>query len=92
MAKKNTINVVVCSYGDGDGVTGMYFDGKLITYGDYYHNKIDDYISGFLDGMKHAGIKFKRTDVTVPLENEDEAIDGNIPEVWPNEYTVRIKE
>lgn len=35
----------------GDGVTAMYIDGKLRIEGDYYHDKIDHWIDGYLEGL-----------------------------------------
>lgn len=37
---------------EGDGVTALYMNDKLYTHGDYYHNKIDTWIDGFIDGIK----------------------------------------
>ena len=37
-----------------DGVDGLYINGKLVTQGDYYHDKISDYIAGFLAGLKRS--------------------------------------
>lgn len=34
-------------------------DGKVIVQGDYYHDKIKDYIKGFLRGLKYAGVEFE---------------------------------
>lgn len=31
---------------------------KVVLSGDYYHDKIDEYIKGFLMGIHYAGIKF----------------------------------
>ena len=39
---------------EGDGATALYVDDELHTHGDYYHNKIGDWISGFLDGLEFA--------------------------------------
>lgn len=38
----------------GDGYTHLYLDNNLICQGDYYHNKIEDYIRGYIDGYKHT--------------------------------------
>ena len=46
--------VIVDFSGDGDGITALYLDGLLHTYGDYYHDKISEQISGFLDGVKYV--------------------------------------
>ena len=36
---------------EGDGVTALYVDGALYKYGDYYHDKIDFWVEGFIDGV-----------------------------------------
>jgi len=38
-----------------DGVDGLYINGNLVTQGDYYHDKISEYIAGFLAGLKYNG-------------------------------------
>ena len=43
---------------EGDGVTALYIDGDLHTHGNEYHDKIDVWISGFLDGLKYAEVDF----------------------------------
>jgi len=42
--------------GGGDGVYAIYIDGSLHKYGDYYHDKIEDWIQGFIDGVKWSGV------------------------------------
>jgi len=39
----------------GDGVTALYVNGQLEKYGDYYHDKIDEWIKGFEAGIKMTG-------------------------------------
>lgn len=39
---------VVDFSGGGDGYTALYVDNKLHTYGDYYHDKIGDWINGWV--------------------------------------------
>lgn len=31
--------------------------GEVITDGDYYHDKITEYIAGFILGLKYAGVE-----------------------------------
>jgi hypothetical protein len=45
---------------EGDGVTAVYIDGDLHTYGDYYHDKIDDWVRGFIDGLRYASVRFTK--------------------------------
>lgn len=48
------INLTTVNFcGNGDGITAIYIDGDLFKYGDYYHDKIDEYITGFVDGLKY---------------------------------------
>jgi hypothetical protein len=68
--------------GGGDGVYALYIDDKLVIYGDYYHNKINEYIDGFLAGLKYG--KVKSTFKKIRLEDDNEWIkevseDGGIP-------------
>jgi hypothetical protein len=39
-----------------DGVTALYIRGDLHIYGDHYNDKIDDYLKGFINGLKWSGI------------------------------------
>lgn len=39
---------------EGDGVTALYIDGGMHIYGDYYHDKIDNWVEGFLAGLRRA--------------------------------------
>lgn len=42
------IDVVDFSCGE-DGVNAIYLDGEIVKYGDYYHDKINDWIAGYLE-------------------------------------------
>lgn len=57
---------------EGDGITALYQDDKLIMAGDYYHDKIDDRIEGFFEGLRFAGIEYMRGDVYVSGEDFDD--------------------
>ncbi len=46
--------VSVAFYPQADGITALYRDGKLHTSGDYYHDKIDDWLTGFEAGMREV--------------------------------------
>lgn len=44
----------------GEQVHAFYINGQLIKYGDHYHNKMEEWIQGFLDGVEHSlGYKVK---------------------------------
>lgn len=53
---------------ESDGVTALYIDGKLHTHGDYYHDKIDDWINGFIEGLKYAGQQVTVASDQIPEE------------------------
>jgi hypothetical protein len=67
-------------------VTALYIDGKLHTSGDYYHDKIDDWINGFIAGLEFAEVKFELDEHHIP---GDDCLpihqDGEPPpEKWPD--------
>ncbi len=66
--------------GGGDGITALYLDGVLHTYGDYYHNKIDDTIGGFLDGVKYVLGDDNVIEVSISLHDEHPLI----KDTWDN--------
>jgi len=41
----------------GEYVKALYIDGVLEFYGDYYHNKISEKISAFIEGVEWSGLK-----------------------------------
>jgi hypothetical protein len=68
--------------GGCDGVTALYIDDKLIMYGDYYHDKIDDCIRGFVAGLRFANVECSFD--TVSLDSEHELVEevsenGGVP-------------
>lgn len=42
---------------------------KLIMKGDYYHDKIDEHIDGFLDGLSYCDVKFKVSHINLKPDN-----------------------
>lgn len=68
-----THKFTIVHFPEGEGVHAIYVNGKLEKYGDYYHDKIQDWIKGFLDGARWAGINFEETKVTC---NDPELNDG----------------
>ena len=54
---------------------------NLITKGDYYHDKIDEYIDRFTDGLSYAGITYdlevKRIDAKDKMFEELEFYNPN---------------
>lgn len=41
-----------------DPVKAIYIDDILYKYGDEYHNKISDFIKGFVDGLNISKIQY----------------------------------
>lgn len=53
---KRTLTVTTVDFtGGGDGVYALYVEGKRIRYGDYYHDKIQNWIDGFKESLKFSG-------------------------------------
>lgn len=78
-SKQNVVKVVVIDFtGGADGVTALYTDGLLEFYGDYYHDKIDDKIAGFI-----LGLKWVKENFVYPLVVEEQKLfctDSNLVE------------
>ncbi len=84
-AGKAKVNVVSFNP-EGDGVTALYINGKYHSHGDYYHDKIDHWINGFIAGLTHAGVSVERMEDSIPGD-KSEAIwqDANEPpKNWPD--------
>jgi hypothetical protein len=64
------MKIIKVKFGIDHSVAGLYINTKLYKYGDYYHNKIDDYIEGFLEGLIYANVNFDFEKITLPNENE----------------------
>lgn len=56
--------VTFCDEKEGDTVTALYLNGELRREGDYYHNHIDDWVEGFLEGYQPSETQY--WEVTVP--------------------------
>jgi hypothetical protein len=66
--------------GGGDGVDALYINGMLHKYGDYYHDKIGEWIEGFLGGIKYAGINYTfKTIQCKPELVEEVSENGGVP-------------
>ena len=46
------ITITTVRFDSGEYVLGCYVDGELEFYGDYYHDKIQEKIEGFILGLK----------------------------------------
>jgi len=49
---------IVHIHPEGDGVTAMYINDELYASGDYYNDKIDDWICGFIEGLEYTDVAF----------------------------------
>ena len=56
---KGTHIFTVVKFESGESVTALYIDDNLFKYGDYYHNKIDNWINGFIDGVRWSGVNIE---------------------------------
>lgn len=87
MQKKFKIDIVYFNP-EGDGVTAIYIDGELYKWGDYYHDKIDDWCRGFLDALIFADINFTSTTTNISYEDNHDLVEdivesgGSPPELF----------
>lgn len=89
--------VTVVEFGpEVDSIMALYVDGKCFTYGDYYHDKIRDFIRGWVhcwaNGDRKAAEQVEY--IAVPVnECLDVLEDGSpIPNVWPDgHYSAHAK-
>lgn len=75
------MNVTVVKFNpDGDGVTALYLHGKLFKYGDYYHDKIDEWIEGFISGLEYIS-KENQYNISLLINKENfNSIDEDLDE------------
>lgn len=67
----------------GDAIPkALYIDGELYKYGDYYHDKIDEWIDGFIEGVKYtkAEIDIEEVECNNDSYNEEIAEMGDSPD------------
>ena len=58
-AKGTHIITKVDFTGGGDGVHAIYIGGNLHKYGDYYHDKIEEWMEGFVGGLEWCGLEIR---------------------------------
>ena len=77
--------------GGEDGTNSLWRGEELIVQGDYYHDKINDYIDGFLDGLKWCDITYDFEEIEAELheDRQDDRVDEG--ESLSN-YLARMKE
>jgi len=81
------ITVTTVRFESGEYVLGCYVDGELEFYGDYYHDKIQEKIEGFILGLKWLKenwaypltVKEEKLTCTNSEINEDVCEMGGIP-------------
>jgi hypothetical protein len=70
----------VVTFESGESVSAIYVDDVLLKYGDYYHDKINDWIKGFLEGVRWSGINLEESKFTCGDDKISEDVcDGGIP-------------
>lgn len=53
------MNITIVEFApETDSVIASYIDGTLYEWGDCYHDKIDKWLDGFINGLKHAQCDF----------------------------------
>lgn len=55
--------------GGGDGIYALYINSILHKYGDYYHDKIEEWFGGFKDGLEYLNINFEYESIKLPNDN-----------------------
>jgi hypothetical protein len=77
---KSSIFTIV-TFEIGEYVKALYIDGVLEFYGDYYHNKISEKISAFIEGAEWAGanIDINKIDCNNQEINTEVCEMGGIP-------------
>ncbi len=68
--KSNIKLTIVDLTGNGDGIHALYINGKLHHYGDYYHDKIEIWIKGFIDGLKYINPNIVEEKLKIDNNNE----------------------
>jgi hypothetical protein len=78
---KSSHEFTIVTFELGEYVKALYIDGVLEFYGDYYHNKITEKISAFIEGVKWAGVSVdvKKINCTDEEINEEVCDMGGIP-------------
>lgn len=53
------MNITIVTFNPtGDTVEALYIDNELLHYGDEYHNQINTFLKGFIEGLKHCEFNF----------------------------------
>ena len=74
------INFTIVTFELGEYVKALYIDGVLEFYGDYYHNKISEKISAFIEGVERAGVSVNVRKIScIDEEINEEVCEGGIP-------------
>lgn len=74
----NNIFTIV-TFSSGEIVKALYINGTLEFCGDYYHDKIQDKIEGFIEGAKWAGTRIETAKIECTNREMNEKVcDGEI--------------
>ena len=69
--KLNNMKIVSVDFQmGGDGRTALYLDGKKIKEGDAYHDKIEDFIKGFIFALDTMEVDYDFKSIEAVEENE----------------------
>jgi hypothetical protein len=77
----NQLKLDVVFFGDATGETSaLYIDGELELQGDAYHDKIDQYINGYMDGLEYAGMNIDVKRHSLDLDEDFEEVPNTLDE------------
>lgn len=63
----------------GDSIIALYVNDKLLCYGDYYHDKMSDYLRGFYNALSWTQTEYKLEYISIPEEECRDILDGDDP-------------
>lgn len=100
-SNNNEVKVSIVTFPGGDGeVKACYVDGQLEFYGDYYHDKIDEKVEGFILGLKYIKksyiynlvVEVEKLDCSDHDMNERISELGDVPPKELNQVTFEVNE
>lgn len=72
MKKLNLVTYVNAEFEDEKAlVLKIGSETKVLVKGDYYHNKIEERIGGFLDGLNFAGVEYGFDSSDIYINHKD---------------------
>lgn len=66
------LNLTICTNGTYEEEKALIDKStkEILCRGDYYHDKIDDFIEGFIYGLNYYGFEVTTNDETINPDNE----------------------